>query len=104
MRRGYLLRAEKAQHAAQVGCHSHRRRGQASTRAHCSAETLLLIFGRLLFFDLRCILINEERIEEAKLGPQRSKSIAFRDHVDLRKELCFITSGEARVNAPTARL
>ena len=57
MRRGNLQRAERAQPAAQVGCHSHRRRGQASTRAHFRAAMLLLIFGGLSFFDLRCKLI-----------------------------------------------
>ena len=54
MRRGNLQRAEKAQHAAQVGCHSHRRRGQASTRAHFRAATLNRAPENLLFFDLRC--------------------------------------------------
>ena len=54
MRRGNLQRAEKAQHAAQVGCHSHRRRGQASTRAHFRAATLNRATENLLFFDLRC--------------------------------------------------
>ena len=50
----YLQCAEKAQHAAQVGCHSHRRRGQASTRAHFRAATLNRATENLLFFDLRC--------------------------------------------------
>ena len=66
MRRDNLQHAKRAQPAAQVGCHSHRRRGQASTRAHCSAGTLLLIFGRLLFFDLRCKLTVETNRTEKR--------------------------------------